>query len=109
MSEWRVVALGSYTGRAVLTVPGADTVILAAATRTRALLAAVTRTRALHEALSTRADLPWLELPDAERMLDRWFRDHPEDGRRLASTPPAAPGSPSARCPAPRWISGCSA
>ncbi|CAL2060754.1 MULTISPECIES: hypothetical protein [Streptomyces] len=84
MSEWRVVALGSYTGRAVLTVPGADTVIPAA----------VTWTRALHEALSTRADLPWLELPDAERMLDRWFRDHPEDGRRLVSTLPTAPGSP---------------
>ncbi|WP_327230140.1 hypothetical protein [Streptomyces murinus] len=48
MSERRVVALGSYTGRAVLTVPGADTVILAA----------VTWARALHEALSTRADRP---------------------------------------------------
>ncbi|MGM9443327.1 hypothetical protein ACTAF0_24155 [Streptomyces murinus] len=45
MSEWRVVALGAYTGRAV---PGAHTVILAA----------VTWARALHEALSTRADRP---------------------------------------------------
>ncbi|MFF7402198.1 hypothetical protein [Streptomyces murinus] len=63
MSEWRVVALGSYTGRAV---PGADTVILAA----------VTWARALHEALSTRADWSRLELPDAEHKLNLWFRDH---------------------------------
>ncbi|WDO08759.1 hypothetical protein ME763_25680 [Streptomyces murinus] len=50
-------------------------------------------TRALHEALSGRADCSRLELPDADRTLDRWFRDRPESGRRLVSALPVAPGS----------------
>ncbi|MER6335134.1 alpha/beta fold hydrolase, partial [Streptomyces sp. NPDC001034] len=97
--SWRdspaLAVYGSYEGRAVLTVPGTDTVIPAAVTR------------ALHDALSTRADYLRLELPDADHMLGLWFRDHAEDARRLVSALLAAPGPrtcwswPCAR-PAPR-------
>ncbi|MET9169746.1 alpha/beta fold hydrolase [Streptomyces misionensis] len=71
---------GAYAGRAVLTVPGTDTVIPAAVTR------------ALHEALSTRADYTRLELPDADHKLGLWFREHARDRRRLVSALLTAPG-----------------
>ncbi|MGA5320908.1 hypothetical protein ACPCIU_10705 [Streptomyces seoulensis] len=52
--------------------PGTDTVIPAEVTK------------AVEVALSTRARYSRLELPHAEHKLGLWFRDHPEDGRRLA-------------------------
>ncbi|MFI6338182.1 alpha/beta hydrolase [Streptomyces sp. NPDC050535] len=63
--------LRAYAGRAVLAVPGTDTVIPADVTE------------AVAEALATRARFTRLELPGAEHMLGLWFRDHPEDRRRF--------------------------
>ncbi|MFJ8092240.1 hypothetical protein [Streptomyces griseofuscus] len=52
-------------------------------------------TRASHEALSCRPlTASRLGPPDVGHTLGRRFRDRPEDGRRLVSTPPVAPGSP---------------
>ncbi|WP_225830974.1 alpha/beta hydrolase [Streptomyces sp. NK08204] len=65
--------LRTYGGRAVLAVPGADTVIPPAVTE------------AVHEALSARAQFTRLELPDAEHRLGLWYRDHAEDRQELAS------------------------
>jgi pimeloyl-ACP methyl ester carboxylesterase len=73
--SWRQApALGvlrAYAGRAVLAVPGTDTVIPPAVTE------------AVTEALTTRARFSRLELPGAEHMLGLWFRDHAEDRRRF--------------------------
>ncbi|MET7850891.1 alpha/beta fold hydrolase [Streptomyces avermitilis] len=63
--------LRAYGGRAVLAVPGTDTVIPPAVT------AAVTA------ALATNAQFSLVELPDAEHTLGLWFRDHEDDRRRF--------------------------
>ncbi|MEU6383104.1 hypothetical protein ABZ847_06005 [Streptomyces bauhiniae] len=68
-----LLALRDFAGRAVLVTPGTDTVIPAEVTN------------AVEEALCTRAQYSRLELPDADHKLGLWFRDHPEDGRRLAA------------------------
>ncbi|WP_420705761.1 alpha/beta hydrolase [Streptomyces sp. LaPpAH-108] len=74
--SWRASpALGvlrSYEGRAVLVVPGTDTVIPGAVTE------------AVQDALAARAQYMRFELPDAEHRLGLWFRDHPEDCGELA-------------------------
>lgn len=62
-----------FEGRAVLVTPGTDDVIPAEVTE------------AVEEALCTRARYSRLELPDAAHKLGLWFRDHPEDGRRLVT------------------------
>ncbi|MFF4544126.1 alpha/beta hydrolase [Streptomyces sp. NPDC001406] len=64
--------LQSYEGRAVLVVPGTDTVIPPAVTE------------AVQESLSTRARFTRLELPDATHQLGLWFRDSPDDCREFA-------------------------
>ncbi|WP_405925926.1 alpha/beta fold hydrolase [Streptomyces sp. NBC_00035] len=73
--SWRQApALGvlrAYEGRAVLAVPGTDTVIPPAVTE------------AVTDALATRAQFTRLELPGAEHMLGLWFRDHAEDRLRF--------------------------
>jgi aminoglycoside phosphotransferase (APT) family kinase protein len=73
--SWRQApALGvlrAYAGRAVLAVPGTDTVIPPAVTE------------AVTDALATRAQFTRFELPDAEHMLGFWFRDHAEDRQRF--------------------------
>ncbi|WP_323180639.1 MULTISPECIES: alpha/beta fold hydrolase [unclassified Streptomyces] len=63
--------LRAYGGRAVLAVPGTDTVIPPAVTE------------AVADALGAHARFTRFELPDAEHMLGLWFRDHAEDRRRL--------------------------
>ncbi|MEW2284321.1 alpha/beta fold hydrolase [Streptomyces sp. NPDC047841] len=67
-------AFRAYEGRAVLAVPGTDTIIPPAVTR------------AVQEALSTRADCTRLDLPDADHMLGRWLHDHPGDRREFVKT-----------------------
>lgn len=75
--SWRnssaLPALRGFEGRAVLVTPGTDDVIPAEVTK------------AVEEALCTRSRYSRLELPDAEHTLGLWFRDHPEDGRRLVT------------------------
>ncbi|MYZ09066.1 alpha/beta fold hydrolase [Streptomyces sp. SID2999] len=75
--SWRdspaLPALRGFEGRAVLVTPGTDDVIPAEVTK------------AIEEALRTRARYSRLELPYAEHTLGLWFRDHPEDGRRLVT------------------------
>ncbi|MEU7379914.1 alpha/beta fold hydrolase [Streptomyces sp. NPDC042207] len=61
--------LRAYEGRAVLAVPGTDTVIPPAVTE------------AVQDALSTRAQFTRLELPDAGHTLGLWLRDHAGDRR----------------------------
>ncbi|GAA3120910.1 hypothetical protein GCM10010521_05290 [Streptomyces rameus] len=91
--SWRhspaLEALRSYEGRAVLAVPGNDTVIPPAVTE------------AVQEALSVRGRPTRLELPAADHFLGLWFRDHAEDRRafvtalldgRLPGRPPAVSG-----------------
>ncbi|WP_406168028.1 alpha/beta fold hydrolase [Streptomyces sp. NBC_00996] len=63
--------LRAYAGRAVLAVPGTDTVIPPAVTE------------AVTDALATDAQFTRFELPDAEHMLGLWFRDHAEDRQRF--------------------------
>ncbi|MFE6485057.1 alpha/beta hydrolase [Streptomyces sp. NPDC057757] len=63
--------LRAYTGRAVLAVPGTDTVIPPAVTE------------AVAESLASRSRFTRLELPGADHMLGLWFRDHAEDRRRF--------------------------
>jgi aminoglycoside phosphotransferase (APT) family kinase protein/dienelactone hydrolase len=63
--------LRTYTGRAVLAVPGTDTVIPPAVTE------------AVADALTARSQFSRLELPGAEHMLGLWFRDHPADRERF--------------------------
>ncbi|BCM66433.1 hypothetical protein EASAB2608_01767 [Streptomyces sp. EAS-AB2608] len=73
--SWRqspaLEAFRAYEGRAVLAVPGTDTVVPPEVTH------------AVEEALSARARCTRLELPDAEHMLGLWFRDHAEDRREF--------------------------
>ncbi|MER8014553.1 alpha/beta fold hydrolase [Streptomyces griseoluteus] len=75
--SWRdspaLPALRAFEGRAVLVTPGTDTVIPPEVTR------------AIEAALCARARYARLELPDADHKLGLWFRDHPEDGRRLVT------------------------
>jgi pimeloyl-ACP methyl ester carboxylesterase len=63
--------LRAYEGRAVLAVPGTDSVIPPAVTE------------AVADALTARSDFTRFELPDADHLLGLWFRDHAEDRRRL--------------------------
>ncbi|MFF3610916.1 alpha/beta hydrolase [Streptomyces sp. NPDC002580] len=72
--------LRAYAGRAVLAVPGTDTVIPPAVTE------------AVADALGARARLTRFDLPDAEHMLGLWFRDHAEDRRRLVDLALTGPG-----------------
>lgn len=76
--SWRdspaLEAFRSYEGRAVLAVPGTDTII------------PPTVTRAVQEALSTRAHCTRFDLPDADHMLGLWLHDHPEDRREFVKT-----------------------
>ncbi|MEU6670320.1 alpha/beta fold hydrolase [Streptomyces sp. NPDC046727] len=71
--SWRhspaLEALRTYAGRAVLAVPGTDTIIPPEVTE------------AVQEALSARARYTRLDLPDAEHWLGLWFRDHAGDRR----------------------------
>ncbi|MGW2210522.1 alpha/beta hydrolase [Streptomyces sp. NPDC001781] len=75
--SWRdspaLPALRAFEGRAVLVTPGTDTVIPAEVTK------------AVEEALRARARYSRLELLQADHKLGLWFRDHPEDGHRLAT------------------------
>ncbi|GGJ47956.1 alpha/beta fold hydrolase [Streptomyces brasiliensis] len=70
--SWALDVLGAYEGRAVLVVPGTDTVIPPEVTE------------AVQESLTTRAQYTRFELPDADHTLGLWFRDHPEDRREFA-------------------------
>ncbi|MEU3411140.1 alpha/beta fold hydrolase [Streptomyces sp. NPDC006658] len=63
----------SYTGRAVLAVPGNDTVVPRVVTE------------AVQRALSERARFSRLDLPDADHILGLWFRDHAGDRRELVT------------------------
>ncbi|MFG2812040.1 alpha/beta fold hydrolase [Streptomyces sp. NPDC048410] len=63
----------AFEGRAVLAVPGTDTVIPTEVTE------------AIEEALCARAQYTRFELLNAEHKLGLWFRDHPEDGRSLVT------------------------
>ncbi|MFD9463652.1 alpha/beta hydrolase [Streptomyces sp. NPDC060027] len=74
--------LRAYEGRAVLAVPGTDTVILPAVTE------------AVADALTAQARFTRFELPDAEHMLGLWFRDHAEDRRRLVDLVVTGLGDP---------------
>ncbi|WP_234343181.1 alpha/beta fold hydrolase [Streptomyces fulvoviolaceus] len=65
--------LRAYEGRAVLAVPGTDSVIPQEVTE------------AVQDALAARAQFTRLELPDAEHMLGLWFRDHPDDRREFVA------------------------
>ncbi|MFJ3772290.1 alpha/beta fold hydrolase [Streptomyces sp. NPDC090075] len=65
--------LRAYESRAVLAVPGTDTVIPPAVTE------------AVQEALATRAQYTRFDLPDARHRLGMWFRDHGEDRRRFVA------------------------
>ncbi|MFE4414629.1 alpha/beta fold hydrolase [Streptomyces sp. NPDC056821] len=71
--SWReapaLEALRAYEGRAVLAVPGTDTVIPSAVTE------------AVETALAARAQYTRFDLPDAQHQLGMWFRDH-DDHRR---------------------------
>lgn len=74
--------LRAYEGRAVLAVPAVDAVIPPAVTR------------AVADALTARARFTRFELPDADHLLGLWFRDHPEDRRRLVDLALAGLGDP---------------
>ncbi|MEV6421240.1 alpha/beta fold hydrolase [Streptomyces sp. NPDC051662] len=69
--SWRespaLQVLRAYEGRAVLAVPGTDTVIPAAVTE------------AVQDALAARAQYTRFDLPDAQHQLGMWFRDHGDD------------------------------
>ncbi|MFG3288325.1 alpha/beta fold hydrolase [Streptomyces sp. NPDC048179] len=73
--SWReapaLEVLRAYERRAVLAVPGTDTVIPPAVTE------------AVQDALATRAQYTRFDLPDARHRLGMWFRDHGEDRRRF--------------------------
>ncbi|MCS0605142.1 alpha/beta fold hydrolase [Streptomyces sp. LP11] len=66
-------ALASYEGRAVLVVPGDDTIIPPDVTR------------AVRDAVSAKAAYTRLELPGADHFLGLWYRDHAEDRRELVA------------------------
>ncbi|MFJ3799096.1 alpha/beta fold hydrolase [Streptomyces sp. NPDC090088] len=65
--------LRAYESRAVLAVPGTDTVIPPAVTE------------AVQDALATRAQYTRFDLPDARHRLGMWFRDHGEDRRSFVA------------------------
>ncbi|MER6958608.1 alpha/beta hydrolase [Streptomyces sp. NPDC000618] len=65
--------LRRYEGRAVLAVPGTDTVIPPEVTG------------AVQDALASRAEYTRFELPDAGHRLGQWFRDHPDDRREFVT------------------------
>ncbi len=73
--SWReapaLEVLRAYEGRAVLVVPGTDTVIPPAVNE------------AVQDALVARAQYTRFELPDAQHQLGLWFRDHGEDRREF--------------------------
>ncbi|MFF4803271.1 alpha/beta fold hydrolase [Streptomyces sp. NPDC001351] len=73
--SWReapaLEVLRAYEGRAVLAVPGTDTVIPPAVTE------------AVQEVLAARAQYTRFDLPDAQHQLGLWFRDHGEDRREF--------------------------
>lgn len=73
--SWRqapaLEVLRAYEGRAVLAVPGTDTVIPPAVTE------------AVQDALAARAQYTRFDLPDAQHRLGMWFRDHGEDRREF--------------------------
>lgn len=73
--SWReapaLEVLRAYEGRAVLAVPGTDTVIPSAVTE------------AVQDALAARAQYTRFDLPDAQHQLGLWFRDHDKDRRRF--------------------------
>ncbi|MEV5843489.1 alpha/beta fold hydrolase [Streptomyces sp. NPDC051985] len=75
--SWReapaLEVLRAYERRAVLAVPGTDTVIPPAVTE------------AVQDALATRAQYTRFDLPDARHRLGMWFRDHGEDRRRFVA------------------------
>ncbi|MEU0676904.1 alpha/beta fold hydrolase [Streptomyces sp. NPDC006172] len=75
--SWRdspaLSVLRGFEGRAVLAVPGTDTVIPAAVTE------------AVQDALAVRAQYTRFELPEAEHRLGLWFRDHPGDAKEFAA------------------------
>ncbi|WP_051789681.1 alpha/beta hydrolase [Streptomyces sp. NRRL S-1022] len=86
--SWRrspaLEAYRAYEGRAVLAVPGTDTVIPPAVTA------------AVQEALSAGSRFTRFELPGADHFLGRWFRDHAEDRKAFVTAlldgPPRVPG-----------------
>ncbi|WP_327182642.1 alpha/beta hydrolase [Streptomyces sp. NBC_01334] len=71
--------LRAYEGRAVLAVPGTDTVIPPQVTE------------AVQEALATRARYTRFELPGAGHRLGLWFQDHPDDRREFVTAVLAGP------------------
>lgn len=66
--------LRAYEGRAVLAVPGTDTVIPPAVTE------------AVQDALAAHAQFTRFEVPDAEHMLGLWFQEHAEGRREFVTT-----------------------
>ncbi|MEU9411643.1 alpha/beta fold hydrolase [Streptomyces sp. NPDC048281] len=73
--SWReapaLQVLRAYEGRAVLAVPGTDTVIPLAVTE------------AVQDALAARAQYTRFDLPDAQHQLGMWFHDHGDDRREF--------------------------
>jgi len=73
--SWRAApaldVLRTYAGRAVLAVPGTDTVIPPDVTE------------AVQDALTARARFTRFELPDAEHMVGLWLYEHADDRRRF--------------------------
>jgi pimeloyl-ACP methyl ester carboxylesterase len=73
--SWReapaLEVLRAYEGRAVLAVPGTDTVIPPAVTE------------AVQDALAARAQYTRFDLPDAQHQLGLWFGDHGDDRREF--------------------------
>ncbi|KMS66717.1 hypothetical protein ACM01_45305 [Streptomyces viridochromogenes] len=65
--------LRTYEGRAVLAVPGTDTIIPPAVTQ------------AVQDALAARARFTRFDVPDAEHMLGLWFEEHAEDRREFVT------------------------
>ncbi|MGW2827387.1 alpha/beta fold hydrolase [Streptomyces sp. NPDC001443] len=76
--SWReapaLEALRAYEGRAVLAVPGTDTVIPPAVTES------------VQDALAARAQYTRFDLPDAQHQLGMWFRDNGDDRREFVET-----------------------
>ncbi len=80
--------LRTYEGRAVLAVPGTDTIIPPAVTQ------------AVQDALAARARFTRFDVPDAEHMLGLWFEEHAEDRREFVTavlTGPGDQGAPATR------------
>ena len=75
--SWRAApaldVLRAYEGRAVLAVPGTDTVIPPEVTE------------AVQDALAFRSQFTRFELPEADHQLGQWLRDHADARRKLVS------------------------